>query len=307
MKKYYNIHVNLTNDLAPVSFALHTDERVGNRILNTTWKNVLLSDDGDANCFRVALYYHMADHFIAHRAELAALCKALKRMDLCYFDNGEDSAAFLIGQGIGTNDIAILRKGLFRAFVHYFNSMVITIDGPTDKMSADDWVFEYDPNCIIENYQQHEKECYSVELDILDFYGNTIEEFYEVPLYLHPYLGEMMLADYKHDLLDYSEALYEGLMDALRWKAAQLLVEEHVSLKRDGDDETPLEVFWTMACDMGEIDEDEYAEIISNLGDPNQIEQIYEIICDYGLLNVTDCFRESISVKDHPRALHYED
>lgn len=323
MKKYYNIHVELPKNLGHVPFALHTDAKFGKKLLSETrFNNKLFSHEGDLKLLHIAIYYHLADHFINQHFQqravdptastiLNTIADTLEEMNLNYFEYEDDCAVFWINQGILSNNSSLLRKGLFQAFVHHFNQMKIIVEPKTYNDCPTTSILEFDPNTCIETFKQYgEKECYTVQVDINDCYGDLIEEFYECNIYMHPYLGEMMLYNCNDDIARYPESFYYGLTDALKWHAAKLLFEEHQSLKTvfdPDDDPTPLENFWAMALDEGFIDDEEYDEIMNDLTNPNDIGRIYEIIDTEDLLFLEDFNRADIDEKDYPATIDYED
>lgn len=326
MKKYYNIHATLPENLGTVSFALHTDENFGKYLLAVTRiRNELPSCCGDLNSLRVAIYYHMADYLInQHTTQLAhdptaptvlnTFLDVLKEIELYYCDDEDNCAAYWIEQGMIANSPSLLRKGLFQAFILYLD-MIIRVEPKAHTKCSAASILEFDSKTCVEQFKKNgEKECYSVQININDCNGDQIEEFYECPIYIHPYLGEMMLADSGHDLEEYAGEFYGGLIDALKWKAAVMLFEEHKCLKEtypqhyaDEDKTTPLENFWAMALEEGEVDEEEYEEIMSDINDTYYIERIYEIIDNRYLLSLEDFYRAPLSDKDNPHTTDYED
>lgn len=325
MKKYYNINVNLSENLETVSFALHTDESFGKYLLAATrYKNEISPYDSSVNSLRVAIYYHMAEYFIdQHTAQLAQnvntstlltnILSVLEDTKLPYYDDEEDCAAYLIDQGMIANDPSLIRKGLFRAFVHYFEDMTIHVEPKAHTKSTATSILEFDPKNCVEQFKKYgEKECYSVQITINGCDGDLIEEFYDHTIYTHPYLGEMMLSDSDYDTLDQASGFYGGLIDAMKWKAAVKLLEEHKSLKsmcsdQDDDEPTPLENFWAMALEEGEIDEDEYEEIMDDITNKFHIETIYEIMDNYELVILEEFYRGSITDEDSTYTTDYED
>lgn len=326
MKKYYNINVTLCDSLAPVSFALHTDESYGKYLLAATrFNNEITSYNGDLNALRVAIYYHMADqlinqHYIQHAQNptsttiLNNILSALADVEMSYYDDEEECAEYWIEQGVIANDPTLIRKGLFRAFVHYFDDMTIHVDPKAHTKCAATSILEFDSENCVEQFKKYgDKECYSVQITINGCDGDLIEEFYEHSIYMHPYLGEMMLSDSNYDLLDHAGEFYGGLIDTMKWKAAVKLFEQHKQLKAtypdqyDDGETTPLENFWAMALEEGEIDEEEYEEIMDDINNDFYIDMIYEIIDNYELVVLEDSYRAPISDKDDPRTTDYED
>ncbi len=322
MKNYYNIQVKLPNNLGHVPLALHTDVKFGKKLLSETrFNNKLFSHEGDFKLLHIAIYYHLADYFINQHFQqrsidpisptiLNTIVDTLNEMELDFFEYENDCAAHWIHQGILSENSSLLRKGLFQAFVHHFNHMNIIVEPKTYKECLATSILEFDPTTCIETFKQYgEKECYTVQLDINDCYGNLIEEFYECNIYMHPYLGEMMLYNCNDDIARYPESFYYGLTDALKWHAAKQLFGEHQYLKSEYglDDPTPLENFWAMALDEGFIEDEEYDEIMNDLTNPNDIGRIYEIIDTENLLFLEDFNRADIDEKDYPTTIHYED
>jgi hypothetical protein len=234
MKKYYNIDVELSENLEAVSFAIHTDEQFGKYLIGATRYNNqnLPSYNGDLNSLRVAIYYYMADLFInQHNTQFAndstkptilnTILDELADMELSYYDDEDDCAAYWIEQGMIGNDPSLIRKGLFQAFALYYYDMTVRVDPTAHTKCSATSILEFDPKNCIEHFKKcGEKECYSVQININDCDGDLIEEFYECSIYMHPYLGEMMLADSDHDLEDYACNFYGGLLDDLKWQAA---------------------------------------------------------------------------------------
>ena len=327
MKKYYNITVELPENLGTVSFALHTDEKYGRYLLATTrYNNELPSYIGNLNFLRAGICYHLADYFInQHTTALAnnpasptilkTILDVLAETDVPYYDDEEDCAAYWIEQGVITTNLSLIRKGLFRAFVLYLNDMIIKIDPDVFTNCPADSILEFDPKTCVAQFKEYgEKECYSVQININDCDGDLIEEFYECSIYMHPYLGEMLLADSERDPENFAGEFYGDLLDALKWRAAVQLFEQHKHLKDtypqyyvNEEDTTPLENFWSMALDEGEIDEEEYEEIMGDINNTCYIERIYEIIDNRYLLTLDDFYRARLSDKDNQRTTDYEE
>ena len=314
MKKYYNITINLDENMDEIVFPIHFDEKMIKRVnLN----------NGVNNRLRVSIYYHIADMIIdqhmksikeapSNNTILTKICNMLNKVERSDFDDDEDCAANCVEQGLLTNDVNLIRKGLFKAFVFIFEPE-IGISNSFDPDNDLNNVLEFDHDTCIEKFMEiSEKECYCGQFTINDLNGELLEEFYECSVYMYPYMGEMLLSNRNLDLLDYDYGFYGYLVDAASYHAAEMLFNQHKTLKSSfpeyyDDDPTPLESFWEMAYDIGQIDDDEYEEIINNINNPDHIELIYEIISELNLLVLEDFYRADISEKDDPRTLNFLD
>lgn len=323
MKKFYNVNVTLPEDLGSIPFALYTDEIFGKALIaSNRFSNMRIPNIDETKPLRASIFYFLADLIIElHKQDsegdsasytiLDCIQDTLLRMGMSEFDDDDDWAAYWIAEGLRCADEALIKKGLFKAFVFQFEDMVIEVAPKAHTKCSADRVLEFDPRTCYRQLNKHtDKECYSVQLTINNPYGDLIEEFYECPLCIPSYLGEMMLSDYDQDIANYPGEFYYGLVDALKWHAAKLLHNQHQGLKGDpfwGDEDTPLEMFWAMALEQEEIDDDEYEEILDDISNEDNIGRIYEIIDTLDLLTLDDMGRTSTECQCDPITIHYED
>ena len=323
MKNYYNVTVNLSEILESFSFTLSTNGVCGVRLVKAALMNEWHPFAYNLDAIRSVVYYHLADHLIQKHLEQSTLDSAaptvmnrirdaIEDKGGTVFDNDDDNAVYWIDQGMETGDLTLIRKGLFRAFVFELNDglkMDVVQVGEEERIQHE--VLEFDFDDYAEQLQAYgQKEEYSVQMDIYGCYGATIEEFYECTISIHPYLGEMLLNYSYYDLEEYDNRFFGGLFDAMKYKAAEKLHRLHKSLKDDPyflQHKTSLEQFWEMALEEGDIDDEEYKEIMADIENDAYIDRICEIIDNNNLLAIQDLNRNFSYKKSDPNALSYED
>ena len=314
MKKYYDVNVEMSANMGAVSFGLCIDEVTYRRYFRwNEWKEGLIHDE-EMKPMRAALCYYMADVIInQHIQQLAAdsgtttllhnIHDVQAAMPRRRNDAEENYAAYWIEKGLHDNNCDWIRKGLFRVLMGDFRSMKIQMSAATSEEWAAEESFEFHPDRCLEQLQQYgEQECYAVYLEINDGCFGDLEVGWESAVYMHPYLGEMLLADHKcNSDGQYHGEIYDGLMEALRWKAAEELVKTYE------EDEMSLESFWARAFDEGYIDEDEHEEIMADICNPVYIPMICQIIADGNLLYIEDIYRPTQFTRNCDRVIYYED
>ena len=291
-KCYYNIKIDFEDGLETQKFTLLTTPN-GSRVITYACYNGVLSPYAEnVNALKVAIYFHLAENFIKqHQQQKAAAPDAPTVLNtICDLDteDAEDdaSAAYWIAAGMAANDEKLMRKGLFRALVHYLEMQISIESADTDVDTTE--VLEFDPANYVKKFSALcDKEVYQVSLTVNDLDGDEIEIWEDYDICIPAYLGEMMMVD-QSDFLGRDNRFYANLYDYLMTYMGKLLIQQHGTLKPmlDEDDATPLERFMEMAHDNDDIDDEEYDDILEHITSESNTEVIYEIIEQYDLFQL---------------------
>ena len=299
-KCYYNVRVSYTDDLQPQNFTLITTQKGSNQITYACRNGVLTRYACNAHALKVAIYFHLAEKFIQEHQQqkaanpdadtvLNAIYNILDTEDAEYEADDDFGAAYWIAAGMEANDPKIMRKGLFRALVHYLD-MQIVIEASSEAAATSD-VLEYDPTDYAQKFDALcDKELYPVTLTLSSIDGDEIEYWEDHDLCLPAYLGEMLLND-ESEFADNDSNFYDNLIDSLKVYIGKLLIRQHIGLKKvttadDDDDVTPLEMFFEMAHENENIDDEEYEDVLKYITHDDNVSLIYEIVDEYELLQI---------------------
>ena len=298
-KCYYNVRVDFVDDLPPQNFTLLTNQLGSKQIDRSCFYGVLAKFAPNAHALKVAIYFHLAEMFIKEHQQqkatapdsdtiLNTIYNILDTEDAEYEADNEFGAAYWIAAGIEANDPKLMRKGLFRAIVHYLD-LRISIEASNEEVTAD--ALEYDPADYDQKFNALcDKELYPVTLTLYDIDGDEIEFWDDHDLCLPAYLGEMLLND-ETGFAECDSDFYDTLIDSIKVYMGKLLIRQHIGLKKvttaeDEDCLTPLEMFIEMAHNNENIDDEEYEDILKYITHDDNVSLIYELIDEYELLQI---------------------
>lgn len=301
MNKYYNINAILSAPLKTVSFILCTEQNYGHMVIDPSGRSNIVNDsDFEHLDLAVAIYFHLAETYIQqyHQAQdnnssdfdiLDNICSLLKNQG----EDGEDGLKF-IEKGIQGKDDALLRRGLFTAFVH--NISVTIAISPCEEITEDGSVLYFDPvRCSKDFAKLSEMAYYMIEFEQYDSYSELIE-FWDASLITPYYIGEL-LSKYITTSID-EIPFFEDFCSSLQLHAAKALCYQHIQLYREypesvKEEGTPYQRFLDWAFENDEIDDDTYMAVRNcfenKIYDYDIDEMIGDLNTHYNLVQLTNC------------------